>query len=338
MKQRRRVSGLVLACLVLSLLAMAASPADAARMNLHRGSRGASVHVLETRLARLSFLSPSAVDRRYRRATVNAVRNFQWRLGLPVTGRVNRRTWNLVAAEPARRAAVPAPSILGHRGQVTTRTGENTLGAMRYAAPYVNLLEFDLRLTADHELVLMHDMGLDRTTNCTGRVSSWTAADLRARCRVGAQVIPTFDEVAEYAASVGKPIAPDLKDAAMGPGDLAKVVSVVQAHGLAGRTWVQSVYGSRFAALRQREPRLRTVLVSRGTPAPGTVTSIRAAAVAVPVSSLTIPRVHAYHAAGVRVWAWTARTAAELQMAKAMRADAVVTDVPASARAMYRRS
>jgi glycerophosphoryl diester phosphodiesterase len=337
MKQRRRLSSLVLASLVASLLVLVAPPADASRLNLHRGSRGAAVRALEIRLARLYLLAPSAVDRRYRPETVHAVRQFQWRLGLPVTGRVDRRTWYLVAREPARRAAIPGPTILGHRGAVTTRTGENTLGAMQYAAPHVSLLEFDLHLTADHGLVLMHDTTLDRTTNCTGTVASWTIADLRAHCRVGAQVIPTFDEVAEYAARVGKPIAPELKDAKVSRDDLAKVVSVIQAHGLAGRTWVQSVYGSRFPALRALEPRLRTVLVSRGTPPPQAMSAVGATAVATPVSSLTIPRVHAYHAARVRVWAWTARTATDLQMARAMRADAVVTDVPATASALYRR-
>jgi glycerophosphoryl diester phosphodiesterase len=337
MLHRRRVSPFVLASLVLSLLVLTATPADAARMNLHQGSRGAKVRLLEARLANLYLMPRSAVDRRFRAATSRGVRQYQWRMGLPVNGRVNRRTWNLVAGEAGRRAGLPAPMILGHRGEVTTRVGENTLGAMKYAAPHVGMLEFDLRRTADRELVLMHDPTLDRTTDCTGRVSSWTAEDLRAQCRVGSQVVPTFDEVAAYAASVGKPVAPELKDASMSPDDLAKVVSVINAHGLAGRSWVQSYYGSRFATLRKLEPRLRMVLVSGGSPAPRTVTGTGAVGVATPVATLTIPRVRAYRAAGVKVWAWTARTTAELQMSKAMRADAVVTDFPANARSLYRR-
>lgn len=68
------------ASLVLSLLVSTATPADAARINLHKGSRGAKVRLLESRLANLSFLLSflprSAVDRRYRAATVNAVRQF----------------------------------------------------------------------------------------------------------------------------------------------------------------------------------------------------------------------------------------------------------------------
>ncbi len=76
---QRRVSGLALACLVLSGLVLVAAPAEAKGMNLHRGSHGTKVRVLETRLARLSMLPSSAVDGRFRTATVHAVRKFQWR-------------------------------------------------------------------------------------------------------------------------------------------------------------------------------------------------------------------------------------------------------------------
>lgn len=335
MKQRR-VSGLVLACLVLSGLVLVAAPAEARGLNLHRGSHGAKVRVLETRLARLSMLPTSAVDGRYRVATVRAVRKFQWRLGLRVTGRVNQRTWNVIRREPARRAAIRAPKILGHRGETTSRGVENTLAAMQYAAPYVDLLEFDLARTADRELVLMHDLTLDRTTNCTGNVAAWSLADLRAQCTVRGEPIPTFDEVAAYAASVGKPIAPELKNAYLTQDDLAKVVGVIEAHGLAGRTWVQSAYGKHLVALRGLAPQLRLVLVSRGIPAVSTVRAAKATVVAARLELLNIPRVRRYHAAGVQVWAWTAQTTPDLQMARAMRAEGVVANVPALAQAAYR--
>ena len=335
MKQRR-VSGLALACLLLSALVCVAAPAEAKGLNLHRGSHGAKVRVLETRLARLALLPYSAVDGRYRAATVNAVRTFQWRLGLPVTGRVRLGTWNAVRREPARRAGAAAPRILGHRGETTSRGVENTLKAMRYAAPYVDLLEFDLARTADRELVLMHDLTLDRTTNCSGNVASWSLSALRAQCTVRGEPIPTFDEVAAYAASVGKPIAPELKNAAMSQGDLAKVVSVINAHGLAGRTWVQSAYAKHLVALRSLAPQLRLVLVSRSIPAVSTVQAAKATVVALRLELLNIPRVRRYHDARVQVWAWTAQTTPDLQMAKAMRTEGVVANVPALAQAAYR--
>jgi glycerophosphoryl diester phosphodiesterase len=333
--KHRRVSVLVLACLILSGLLCVAAPAEAKGMNLHKGSHGASVRTLEHRLARLGMLPSSAVDGRFRAATVHAVRNFQWRLGMRTTGRVSKWTWKAVAREPARRAAAHAPRILGHRGEVTSRGVENTLAAMRHAARYVDFLEFDLARTADHELVLMHDLTLNRTTNCTGKVASWTAAALRARCRVHGQPIPTFDEVAGYAASVGKPIAPELKNTNLSSRDMAKVVSVINAHGLADRTWVQSTSGRQLASLRGRAPSLRLVLVSRSIPSVAAVRAAKATVVAVRLELLNLPRVRRYHSSRVQVWAFTAQTRANLQMARAMRAEGVVANVPATARAVY---
>ena len=333
----RRVSGPALACLLVSVLLLSGAPAGArAPLDLHHGSRGATVKVLESRLAKLSFLDAAAVDGRYFQATVNAVRAFQWRLGLAVTGRVDQRTYDAVRHEPARRAARAAPQVLGHRGEVGSPAGENTLAALRLATPYADRLEFDLVLTADHELVLMHDLTLDRTTNCTGPVASWTLADLSDRCTVGDQPIPTFEEVAAYAASVGKPIAPELKDAGPSADDLAKTVAVLEAHDLVRTTWLQSVYARTLVALSAREPDLRLVLVSTGVPSTRTATAAHADAVAVRLDLLNLPRSAAYHLAKLKVWAWTARSRTDLEMARAMHADAVVTDVPSMARSLYR--
>lgn len=167
-------------------------------------------------------------------------------------------------------------------------------------------------------------------------MATWTLADLQARCRVGDQPVPTFDDAAAYAASVGRAIAPELKDPGLSADDYAGVVSVIQAHGLTDRTWVQSVFGSHLLRLRALEPRLRLMVVSAGMPSASTVKSIGADGVATTLSSLSIPRVHAYHAAKLRVWGWTARTAAAIRLVKAMRADGVVTDSPEAARKLYR--
>ena len=63
------------------------------------------------------------------------------------------------------------PLAIGHRG-LSSLYPENTymsfLAALEAGADGI---EGDLHLTADGFIVLMHDDTLDRTTNCTGRVS-----------------------------------------------------------------------------------------------------------------------------------------------------------------------
>jgi len=58
---------------------------------------------------------------------------------------------------------------------------ENTLYAFEHAVALgVDVLEMDVQGTKDGELVVIHDDTVDRTTNGTGRVQSFTLAEIRA--------------------------------------------------------------------------------------------------------------------------------------------------------------
>lgn len=73
----------------------------------------------------------------------------------------------------------PAPRLFAHRG-ASARAPENTLESFRLAreqgAPY---LELDVHLSADGELVVIHDSSVSRTTGRRGRVENMTLAELR---------------------------------------------------------------------------------------------------------------------------------------------------------------
>lgn len=329
---------LALACLApLAAVFVAVAPVEAA-VNLHRGSRGPAVRLVESRLHRLDLLLRSAVDRRYRIATVRAVRRFQRQQHVPVTGRVNTRTWNLIAAEVERRANAPlppAPRIIGHRGAIRPDVPENTMTSLRYATGWADVLEFDVRLTADDELVLMHDVTLGRTTNCTGEVVTWTLADLRAQCRVAGEPIPTFEEAVAYAASVGASIAPELKNEELRDEDLAGFVQVLDANGLTDRTYVQSFEGSVLARIHVIGPQLETVLCSRTAPSVATIRAAGATRVAVRLAALTSAWVTEYEQADLPVWTFTAIDRAGLSSARRLGVAAVVTDIPRQARNYY---
>ena len=69
--------------------------------------------------------------------------------------------------------------VCGHRGdRVWGR--ENTMGAFRMAVEAgVDMVETDVRMTADGALILMHDAAVDRTTDGTGLVRELTLAQIR---------------------------------------------------------------------------------------------------------------------------------------------------------------
>lgn len=107
-------------------------------------------------------------------------------------------SWALLAAlGGCAQSSAPAPAAMAvscesvasaHQGAIVSahRGGaayapENTLLAFRNGARLgVDQLEMDTQLTADNQLVIIHDDTLDRTTNCSGAVNSKTLAQVEA--------------------------------------------------------------------------------------------------------------------------------------------------------------
>lgn len=84
-------------------------------------------------------------------------------------------------AEPNRWRVIDGdPLNYAHRGGVIDFP-ENTLYAYAEVAKAgADVLEMDVYQTADNELVILHDLDVDRTTNGTGNVVDLTLAELRA--------------------------------------------------------------------------------------------------------------------------------------------------------------
>jgi glycerophosphoryl diester phosphodiesterase len=72
------------------------------------------------------------------------------------------------------------PLVIAHRGDSAHRP-ENTLAAFASALEVgADLVEFDVQLTSDGHVVVIHDPTVDRTTNGRGRVSEMTLGEIRA--------------------------------------------------------------------------------------------------------------------------------------------------------------
>lgn len=86
-----------------------------------------------------------------------------------------------VKAQPNRWRVIDAdPLNYAHRGGVIDFP-ENTLYAYaEVARAGADVLEMDVYQTADNELVILHDLDVDRTTNGSGNVVDLTLAELRA--------------------------------------------------------------------------------------------------------------------------------------------------------------
>jgi glycerophosphoryl diester phosphodiesterase len=75
---------------------------------------------------------------------------------------------------------VPVPLVIAHRGDSAHRP-ENTLASFASALELgATVVELDVQLTADDQVVVIHDATLDRTTDAHGDVRGCTLAELRA--------------------------------------------------------------------------------------------------------------------------------------------------------------
>ncbi|MCR8643840.1 glycerophosphodiester phosphodiesterase [Paenibacillus sp. N1-5-1-14] len=92
--------------------------------------------------------------------------------------------------------------IMAHRGSMG-HAPENTLAAFQLGVEQgCNAIELDIHLSKDGEIVVIHDETLERTTNLTGYVNDYTAAELKQADagswfheKYAAECIPLLEEV-----------------------------------------------------------------------------------------------------------------------------------------------
>ena len=69
--------------------------------------------------------------------------------------------------------------VLGHRG-ICAKYPENTMSSFAAAIDLgVDLIEFDINVTADNELVIVHDNDITRTSDHAGLTRNYTLAELK---------------------------------------------------------------------------------------------------------------------------------------------------------------
>ncbi|MFN2147093.1 MAG: glycerophosphodiester phosphodiesterase [Anaerolineales bacterium] len=160
------------------------------------------------------------------------------------------------------------PYLMAHRGN-RALLPENTLSAFQRAvADGADLLETDLHLTRDQVFVCIHDATVDRTTNGTGAVASFTCRDLqRLNAAAGnpslpAEPIPTLAELASWLPDdIG--LALELKtDRFLERGVVDALLQLLQRSGIYARTLILSFSLARLESISARDPGLPTGLIT----------------------------------------------------------------------------
>ena len=236
------------------------------------------------------------------------------------------------------------PIIIAHRG-ASARAPENTLAAFRKAIQIgAGVAELDVHLSADGDVIVIHDETLDRTTDGQGAVGELKTAAIQAvdagrwkDVKYLGERVPTLTEVLE---AVGQELVLciELKG---GEGLPEAVVNAVLDAAVERRVLFFSFYPDHVRALKALEPEIPVVwLVGReSADTDGYAVSLPEQAVAMGADVLGLSMrivdaaiVIASHGAGLPVFAFTANRPDHINALVAAGVDGVITDRPDFAR------
>ncbi len=226
------------------------------------------------------------------------------------------------------------PLVIAHRG-ASAYAREHTLAAYDLALEMgADVLELDVRSTADNRLAVVHDRTLRRTAGDGRRVAEITGWDLlrmdpSLRPLLLGEVLDHYGTSARYLIDLKEPRAPLERE----------VAAAIAARGLGPYVQVQtfSRAGLRRVgrsdpalSLAQLYPPLMPAELIRGDL--GRVASF-ANAVGPEAASVDAALVAAVHRAGLRVQPYTVNDGPELERLLSLGVDAVITDAPDRVRA-----
>ena len=247
----------------------------------------------------------------------------------------------LVGTILARSFASGGVLTVGHRGD-DLFAPENTLPSFASAVgKQAEFVEFDVRLSSDGVLVIMHDATVDRTTDGTGSVASLTLAQLEAldagswfsASFTGAR-IPTFAQALQAILPRATPLIHQYA------GNPAQFVAELAALGFTTNVVVQSFDWAFLSSLHALEPKIRLAALGQTALTPAQLTNIinaGASTAAWEQSYITSNEVAMVHGAGLGLFVWTVDGPA-IKTFIDMGVDGVISDDPGMVRALQQPS
>ncbi|MFE5724147.1 glycerophosphodiester phosphodiesterase [Streptomyces erythrochromogenes] len=239
-----------------------------------------------------------------------------------------------------------AVRVVAHRG-ASHEHPEHTLAAYRQAvADGADALECDVRLTADHKLVCVHDRRVERTSDGRGAVSAMTYEELSAldfgrwkgEEHRGAQVL-LFEDLLKEALAADRPVglAVETKHPARAGGRLeAELVRVLKEHGLAdgsaGLVEVMSFSRNALIRLNRLAPGLPAVYLIERRLRPVRPPFAGHAGPGIDLVRKSPGLVGRLKAKGLRVRVWTVDEPEDVELCVRLGVDTLITNRPREVR------
>jgi glycerophosphoryl diester phosphodiesterase len=204
------------------------------------------------------------------------------------------------------------PLRIGHRGAAGHERENTTRSFLRALDLGVDLIETDLRETADGAIVLYHDVWIVRTS---------TLAALRA---IDDETATLEDLLAVANGRCGLML--ELKVTGLAE----RTIAAVAAAGFSGSLIYASFHHDELLAVRRLQPDAKTLALLHAAPVDKTRFAIDAQAThaGINIEFATAELVSALHNSGLQVFVYTVNKPEDIAAMKALRVDGIVSDYP----------
>ncbi len=214
---------------------------------------------------------------------------------------------------------------IGHRG-AAGHAPENTVAALELAIKYgVDMVEFDVRRSADGALVLLHDDSVDRTTNGEGRIEEMSLRVLRELDAGGGERIPLLEEaLACLSGRAGAMIELKVR------GIAADVCAKVQGANFHGTVIYASFFHEELLTVRRLMGNALTLALIEDAPIHSTAfaADVQATHAGLALNAVTPALVKALQDQGIKVFVYTVDEPTDIARLKQMSVDGIISNFP----------
>ncbi|WP_017798045.1 glycerophosphodiester phosphodiesterase [Oceanobacillus kimchii] len=232
---------------------------------------------------------------------------------------------------------------VAHRG-ASGHAPENTIAAFDKALQMKSdFIEIDVQMTADGELIAIHDTTVNRTTDGSGNVSNYTLEEIQQLDagswfgeEFAGEPIPTFEEILDkYRGKIG--ILIELKSPELYPGMEEKVAEALRDRNMHkprnGKIIIQSFNHESVRLSKELLPRIPHGVLAGLTWAGVTDEELEEFATYADyfnpnMNIVTEDLVDRVHDKDMKMWAYTVRTQEQADRLLDLRVDGIITDFP----------
>ena len=222
------------------------------------------------------------------------------------------------------------PLVIGHRGAMGHEV-ENTLASVQKAMDLgVDMIEIDVFKIKSGEIVVFHDVYLDRLTDTSGSIEDFDFQRLSQVKVAGGNAIPLLSDVLNI---IDKKVILNIE--LKGAGTAKKVDSLVrnfidQKGGSNKDFIISSFKWDELRTMRRLNTEIPIAILTEDDPLEGIpiAQELNAEAINPDFEKLDLAKVQKIKKAGFKIYTWTVNEPGDIEMAKSWAVDGIITNFP----------